>query len=230
MSEIVIALDFPSQREALALVDTLEEQADYYKVGLELYTREGPGIIRALKGRGKRVFLDLKLFDIPNTVSRAVRSAAALGADMLTVHAAGGRAMLQAAADGAGDDLAVIAVTLLTSLTADEVEEVWDRAVPDLPGEVLRLAVLAREAGLEGVVASAQEARAIRDRLGPDALIVTPGIRMAGGEHHDQARVTTPAQAVTAGASHLVVGRAVTQAPDPVAAMAAVVEQTAGGA
>lgn len=215
MSQLIVALDFPSQREALGLVDELGDPAGYYKVGLELYTSEGPGIVRALKGRGKKVFLDLKLLDIPNTVQRAVRAAAELGADLVTVHAQGGTGMLQAAAEAAGRDLRIVAVTLLTSLTAVEIEEVWNRSLDSVLDEVLRLAALSVEAGVDGVVSSPLEARALRRRLGPDPLIVTPGIRLPGGDLHDQARVAAPDEAVRAGASHLVVGRAVTAARSP---------------
>ncbi|UCC26469.1 MAG: orotidine-5'-phosphate decarboxylase [Gemmatimonadales bacterium] len=215
MSQLIVALDFPSQRDALALVDELGDPAGYYKVGLELYTSEGPGIVRALKGRGKKVFLDLKLLDIPNTVHRAVRAAAELGADLVTVHAQGGTGMLQAAVDAAGRDIRVVAVTLLTSLTAVEVEEVWNRSLDSMLDEVLRLATLSVEAGADGVVASPLEARALRRALGPDPMVVTPGIRLPGADRHDQARVAAPDEAVRAGASHLVVGRAVTAARSP---------------
>ena len=219
MSQLIIALDFPSQREALALVDALEDEAGFYKVGLELYTREGPGIVRALKGRGKQVFLDLKLFDIPNTVRQAVAAVGELGADLVTVHASGGSAMIRAAVEAAGTGPRVVAVTLLTSLTATEIESAWGRTLHSVRDEVLRLAALSREAGAHGVVSSAMEARDLRRALGPEALIVTPGIRLAGGDRHDQARVATPADAVGAGASHLVVGRAVTQAAEPLEAV-----------
>lgn len=219
MSQIIVALDYPSQREALALVDTLGDAADFYKVGLELYTREGPGMVRALKGRGKQVFLDLKLMDIPNTVERATAAAAETGADLLTVHASGGESMLRAAARAADGAIRVVAVTLLTSLSADEIQNVWDRTLDSVRDEVLRLAAMSREAGVHGVVSSALEARDLRRMLGPDALVVTPGIRLAGGDRHDQTRVATPRDAVEAGASHLVLGRAVTAAADPVEAL-----------
>jgi orotidine-5'-phosphate decarboxylase len=219
MSQLIIALDVPSQREALQLVDELGEGADFYKVGLELYTREGPGVLRALKGRGKQVFLDLKLLDIPHTVQRSVQAAAELGADLLTVHSQGGSAMLEAAAKAAGSEMRIVAVTVLTSLSPTEVEDIWDRSLDSVRDEVLRLAALATRAGAHGVVASALEARDLRRTLGPDALVVTPGIRLPGGDTHDQARVTSPLEAVREGASHLVVGRAVTRAPDPVEAL-----------
>jgi len=218
VSELIVALDLPTQREALALVDRLDETVDFYKVGLELYTREGPGVVRALHGRGKRVFLDLKLHDIPNTVARAVEAAASLEVELLTLHAAGGRSMMAAAASATGEHLSLLAVTVLTSLPAGEAEEVWGRSVEDVESDVLRLARLAREVGVHGVVASAREAAALRGALDTDALIVTPGIRLPGDDVGDQVRVATPASAVADGATHLVVGRPIRAAADPVAA------------
>lgn len=229
MSGLIVALDFPSQREALALVDQLGDEATFYKVGLELYTREGPGVVRALKGRGKNVFLDLKLLDIPNTVQQAVKAAREVGADLLTVHAQGGSTMLEAAADSAGDGLRVVAVTLLTSLTAAEIETTWGRSLHSVREEVLRLGHLAVDAGMHGVVASALEARDLRRALGPEPLIVTPGIRLPDGDSHDQARVATPGDALRAGASHLVVGRTITAASDPREALERVLQAMAEG-
>ncbi|MDT8340309.1 MAG: orotidine-5'-phosphate decarboxylase [Longimicrobiales bacterium] len=222
MSQLVVALDLPSGREALELVDRLGDEGSFYKVGLELYTREGPGLVRALKGRGCSVFLDLKLHDIPHTVERAAAAAADLGVDLLTVHATGGSTMLEAAVRGvraSGAGTRTLAVTLLTSLSAAEIEAVWGRTLDSIRDEVLRLAAAARAAGADGVVASALEARDLRRTLGAEALLVTPGIRLAGGEHHDQSRVATPAVAVEAGATHLVVGRPITGAADPRAAL-----------
>ncbi len=215
MAEIIIPLDVPSEAEAFALVDRLGEDGTFYKVGLELYTRAGPSVVRTLKSQGKKVFLDLKLHDIPNTVAQAVRAAAALDVDLLTLHATGGLPMMEAAQEAADGQVDLLAVTLLTSLTPADVELIWGRSLNSVRGEVVRLAAIARQAGLSGVVASAQEARVLRQALGPEAHIVTPGIRMPGGDVHDQARVATPENAVRDGASHLVVGRAITQAPDP---------------
>lgn len=215
MSQLVVALDVPSQREALALVDLLDEHVDFFKVGLELYTREGPGVVRALNGRGKRVFLDLKLFDIPATVAKTVTAAKALQVDLLTIHATGGRRMMEAAVQSAGDDLSLLAVTVLTSSGESEVAEVWGRPVTAVQPEVERLARLAREAGVPGVVASAREAASLRASLGPDALIVTPGIRLPTDDVGDQVRVATPEAAVVDGATHLVVGRPIREAEDP---------------
>ena len=219
MPELIVALDFASQTGALAMVDRLGEAADFYKVGLELYTRSGPGVVRELSQRKKRVFLDLKLHDIPNTVSGSVRAAADLGVDLLTIHAAGGRKMMEVAAQAAEDEVALLGVTLLTSLSPADVEHVWGHPVSSLSEQVVRLAALSHESGLDGVVASAHEAQALRVRLGKEFLVVTPGIRLPGGDVDDQARVSTPVQAASAGASHLVIGRPVTAAADPAAAL-----------
>lgn len=215
MSDLIVALDLPSRALALEMVDRLGGEADFYKVGLELFTREGPKVVQDLHDRGKRVFLDLKLMDIPNTVAGAVAAASDLGVELLTLHGQGGPRMMEAAVAQAGPTTRLLAVTVLTSLSPDEIETVWDRPVGSVRREVLRLARLARGVGVHGVVASPLEAGELRTALGPEALVVTPGIRLAGGDHHDQNRVATPGAAVDAGASHLVVGRGITQAPDP---------------
>jgi orotidine-5'-phosphate decarboxylase len=219
MAEVIIALDYASASEAMRLVERLGDEADFYKVGLELYTRAGPSVVRDLSGQRKRVFLDLKLHDIPNTVTGAVRAARDLGVQMLTVHTTGGRAMMEIAAEAAGGEVTLLGVTLLTSLSPSDIEAAWGRSIGSLREEVIRLATLAKESGVKGIVASPQEAEAIRRRLGKEVVLVTPGIRLPGGETHDQARFTTPEQAVGAGADFLVVGRAVTGAADPVAAL-----------
>jgi orotidine-5'-phosphate decarboxylase len=228
MTDVIVALDYASRRDALALVDVLGGSVGFYKVGLELYTGEGPDIVRELRARGKRVFLDLKLHDIPNTVAGAVRAAAELDVDLLTIHTNGGVEMMRAAAGAAENRLALLGVTLLTSLSPSEVEAVWGRAISSTREEVVRLATLARDSGLPGIVASPQEAEAVRRRLGPDLVIVTPGIRLPGGDAHDQSRIATPGEAARAGATYLVLGRAVTAAGDPVAAMASVRAELAG--
>ncbi len=230
MAELILPLDQPSQRQALALVDDLGDRVTYYKVGLELFTREGPGVVRALHGRRKRVFLDLKLHDIPNTVAGAVRAAVELDVALLTVHAGGGRAMLEAAAEAASGSLRLLAVTVLTSLSGDALGETWGRGVDDVGVEVGRLAGLAIDSGIHGVVSSAHEAAGLRRALGPDAVLVTPGIRLPGGDAHDQRRVATPDAAVRDGADFLVVGRAITGAPDPQAALSRVLELMEAGA
>jgi len=216
---MIIALDFASGARALAMVDRLGEAVDFYKVGLELYTRSGTEVVRELSRRKKRVFLDLKLHDIPNTVTGAVRAAADLGVELLTIHIAGGGKMMEVAALAAEGQVALLGVTLLTSLSPSDVEDVWGHPISSLREQVIRLATLSQESGLDGVVASPQEAQALRRRFGNEFLVVTPGIRLPGFDVDDQARVATPAQAACAGASHLVIGRAVTAAADPAAAL-----------
>ncbi len=197
-----------------------------YKVGMQLYTAEGPAIVRELVGSRHRVFLDLKYHDIPNTVGAAVREAAQLGVSMLTVHASGGGKMLRAAVDAAqaaNPDLLVLAVTVLTSLDDDDLGKIGLRG--GVLDQVLRLAALALSNGCKGVVASAQEAAALREEFGHDFAIVTPGVRPAGSGQDDQARVVTPAEAIAAGASHIVVGRPITEASDPAAEARAILGQ-----
>lgn len=228
MAEIIVALDLPSSDEALALVDRLGERIGFYKVGSPLFTRSGPAVVRALRERGKRVFLDLKYHDIPNTVAGAVESAAELGVDLLTLHTGGGSAMLRAARAAAGSDgPRLVAVTLLTSLGVADVEQVWNREVSSMHAEVLRLAAVAAEAELDGVVASPLESEAIKRRHGAAFLVVTPGIRPAGHGLGDQVRTATPFDADRAGADYLVIGRPVLQAEDPVAVVDGVLAELA---
>ncbi len=222
MNPILVALDVESGAKALALAETLRGAVGGYKIGKQLFTAEGPALVRQMTGHGDRVFLDLKFHDIPNTVAGAVQSAVATGAWMINVHASGGRAMMRAAAEAA-DKAAraagrerplVIGVTVLTSFDAPALHEIGvNRAVLD---QVVHLARLAKEAGLDGVVASAQETPAIRQACGNDFLIVTPGIRPAGQEgKDDQARTLSPREAMVAGSSYLVIGRPITGAKDP---------------
>lgn len=218
MNPLMVALDVSSQREALDLVDHLDDAVETYKVGLELYTREGPGVVRALHGRGKRVFLDLKLHDIPNTVARAVEAATELEVDFLTIHTGGGERMMEAAVAAAGPRLQLLGVTVLTSFSAEAIGRTWGRVVDDVAAEVVRLARLAVGVGVPGIVASALEARPLREALGPDPLIVTPGIRLPEDAAGDQIRVATPQSAMADGATHLVVGRPIRGADDPRAA------------
>jgi orotidine-5'-phosphate decarboxylase len=218
---LIVALDVPTARQARELAAQLGDAAGIYKVGLQLFTAEGPAVVRDLVSSGKRVFLDLKLHDIPNTVAHAVKSASALGASMLTVHASGGPAMLQAAVEAAERDLIVLAVTVLTSMDENELSQV---GTPDrVQDQVIRLAKLSRTAGCRGVVASARESSLIRSAVGEGFAIVNPGVRPAGAELNDQRRVATPAEAIRAGATHIVVGRPITQAADPEQAAAAIV-------
>jgi orotidine-5'-phosphate decarboxylase len=227
MAEVIVALDTPSAYDALRLVERLGPTADFYKVGLELYTAEGPGVVRELLARDKRVFLDLKLHDIPNTVAGAVRAASGLGVHLLTVHAAGGAAMLEAARDAATGPLRLVAVTVLTSLDSSDLARSWGRAVGAVVDEASRIALVAEAAGVDGVVVAASDAARIRRDVGDDFLLVVPGIRPEGVSHDDQRRTATPAQAVSAGADYLVVGRAVTRAPDPEVALARVLSEIA---
>jgi orotidine-5'-phosphate decarboxylase len=227
MAEIIVALDHRSDAEALELVDRLGDAGTFYKVGLELYTRGGPDVVGALRDRGKRTFLDLKLHDIPNTVAGAVRAAASLEVDLLTVHTGGGVPMLQAAVEAAEGRVRLLGVTILTSLSPSDVELVWGREIRSIRDEVIRLAELASGAELDGVVASAVEAGWLRPALGEDMLIVTPGIRPVGVDPGDQKRVASPADAVAAGADYLVVGRPVTQARDPAEALDALLAEIA---
>ena len=214
---LIVALDVPTAAAAQKIVAALGDAAFTYKVGLQLYTAEGPKVVHDLIASGRRVFLDLKYHDIPNTVGSAVREAAQLGVSMLTVHAAGGGKMLQAAVDAARgySGLMVLAVTVLTSMDEHDLENLGVRGT--VVDSVIRLATIALGHGCHGVVASAREASTLRADLGNNFAIVTPGVRPAGSGHGDQVRVVTPAEAVAAGASHIVVGRPITEALDPAA-------------
>ena len=223
---LIIALDAPDAAQARALVRQLGDAVLFYKVGKELFTAAGPDVVRELVAAGKRVFLDLKFHDIPSTVAGAVRSAASLGVSMLTVHAAGGLPMLRAASQAAAESAAkpaVLAVTVLTSLADAELQQIGLN--DGVEAQVLRLAALALQGGCGGIVASAQEAARLRQSLGRDFLLVTPGIRPAGADAGDQARVVTPEAAIASGADYLVVGRPVTQACNPQEAARAIIEQ-----
>ena len=215
----IIALDVPTAVEARKLVSAVGDAAVFYKVGKQLFTAEGPQIVRDLTAAGKKVFLDLKYHDIPNTVAGAVGEAAKLGVDMLTVHASGGGKMLRAAVEAAKarPGMAVLAVTVLTSMDDDDLEKIGIRG--HVLDQVMRLAAIALADGCHGLVASAREARQLRSEFGKDFLLVTPGVRPAGAAVGDQARVVTPAEAFAAGASHIVVGRPITGASDPAAAV-----------
>ena len=225
---IVVALDLPDTASALALASRLDPSKCALKVGKELFTAADAGLVRELVRRGFRVFLDLKFHDIPNTVAQACAAATRMGVWMLNVHASGGSAMMAAAREAVSRTAAeagvprplLIAVTVLTSLSAADLAETGVNAAPE--EQALRLARLAHAQGLDGVVCSAREAAALRRALGPAFTLVTPGIRPAGSAANDQARVTTPAEAIAAGADFLVIGRPIAAAPDPLAALDAI--------
>lgn len=223
MAELIVAFDVSSGREALALAGRLSGLR-WAKIGPVLYNREGPSLIKEFSQRGIRVFLDLKWHDIPNIVAGAVTAASELDVAMTTVHCLGGRTMLAAAAGAAGPDLAVVGVTVLTSHDAGELEGLFGRGVPDIGFEAERLARMALQAGLRGVVTSGREVGIIREALGPEPWIVVPGVRAPGESAGDQVRTIEPAEAVRFGATHLVVGRPITGARDPVAAYQRLVE------
>jgi orotidine-5'-phosphate decarboxylase len=224
---LAVALDVPDTAAALALVDRLEGSCRWLKVGMELYYSAGNALVEALRQRGYSIFLDLKLHDIPNTVAGAVRSATQAGAELLTVHASGGGAMLRAAAEAAEapGSPRLLAVTVLTSMDAAELISVGVSASP--AEQALRLARLAKDSGIHGMVCSAEEVGSLRREIGPDALLVVPGIRPSGASVDDQRRIATPGDAISRGSSMLVVGRPITKATNPAAAARAVLEEIA---
>jgi orotidine-5'-phosphate decarboxylase len=218
--KIIIALDYPIAAPALALADRLDPTLCRLKVGKELFTSTGPSLLEKLVRRGFEIFLDLKFHDIPNTTAQACKAAAGLGVWMVNVHALGGRKMLEAACEAIANSTKrpkLIAVTMLTSLAQQDLAEIGiDAKLSDL---VLRLATLARDCGLDGVVCSAQEAGLLRRNCGNEFCLVTPGIRLVNTDTNDQTRVTTPKAALQAGSNYLVVGRPITQATDPLQAL-----------
>ncbi len=213
---LIVALDMPAVEEAARLVARLDQGVHFYKVGLELLFAGGLEFAQHLKAQGKRVFLDMKLLDIGNTVERAVANAADFGVDFLTVHGHDLKTLRAAVAGRSSSPMKLLAVTVLTNLSAEDLEQQGNRMSP--PELVLHRARMAHEAGFDGVIASGQEARRIRNAIGPKFLIVTPGIRLEGSAMDDQERVMTPGHAIAAGADHIVVGRPITQADDPKAA------------
>ncbi|WP_083007861.1 orotidine-5'-phosphate decarboxylase [Halomonas sp. GT] len=228
-SPLIIALDYSSLDSALCMADQLDPKRCRVKVGKELFTRSGPAVLEALHGRGFEIFLDLKFHDIPNTVAGAVQAAAEQGVWMVNVHASGGRKMMETAAkrlDDNGLSTHLIAVTVLTSMQAADLHETGIDATPE--EHVLRLAALTQQSGLGGVVCSAQEAAQIKSLCGNDFLKVTPGIRPSFAAANDQQRIMTPSDAMRVGSTHLVIGRPVTQAEEPMAALAAIEAELAG--
>ena len=222
---LIVALDFPTQAKALALVSVLSDSVSTYKIGLQLYTVAGPAIVQAVAATGAKIFLDLKLHDIPNTVAKAVAAAGELGVRMLTVHLSGGGAMLKAAVAARAPNLSLLGVTVLTSATQETLGEIGVTA--SLENQVLRLAELGKNSGIDGLITSPQEVGLLREKLGPEITLVTPGVRPAWAAADDQKRFTTPRNALGSGADYLVIGRPITAAEDPRAAVERVVEELA---
>ena len=225
-SPVIVALDFPEAKQAYALAQKLDPQTCRLKVGKELFTRSGPAVLEKLNQLGFEIFLDLKFHDIPNTVAGACRSAADLGCWMINVHASGGAAMLEAAAESVAKFTSrplLIAVTVLTSLDDEALGQIGFNS--DTKATTQRLAKLAHNAGIDGVVSSAHDIVTTKANLGPEFLVVTPGIRPTGSAVGDQARIATPHSAVSAGADYLVIGRPITQAEDPLQALEAILAE-----
>lgn len=225
---LIIALDVPSADEAVDLAAQLSSEISFFKVGLQLYTAEGPEIVRRIQATGANVFLDLKLFDIPNTVAKAVSAAAALGVSMLTIHLAGGRRMIEAAVAACPPHLLLLGVTVLTSFDADALRETGVES--EVEEQAIRLANLGAAAGIRGFVASPHELAALRARFGADVKIVTPGVRPAWSAADDQKRFTTPIEAVQRGADHLVIGRPITAHPEPPEAARKIIDELSAAA
>ncbi len=225
--EIILAVDVPSATEVIPLMNKLPAELIWFKVGLELFTAEGPSVLKILTSREKKIFLDLKLHDIPRTVANAVTSAAKLGVNLITVHAIGGRAMLQAAAEAAAAfgpaRPRLVAVTTLTSLNQDDFTDLG--ITRTVSAQALALTEMALASGIDGVVTSVHEAPALRQRFGNGPILVTPGIRPAGADVGDQKRVATPSLAVEAGSSYLVVGRPIVEAANPSQAARAIQQE-----
>jgi orotidine-5'-phosphate decarboxylase len=221
--KIIVALDVPTKREALELVEKLRDQISFFKIGLQLYTAEGPEIVRAISSTGSKVWLDLKLYDIPNTVARAVESAGRLGVQMLTVHLSGGSEMIRAASSTRANNMLLLGVTVLTSATERALHEIG------IPGEVddqvLRLAKLGVEAGIDGVVASPHETKMLRREFGNRIKIAVQGIRPSWAEPGDQKRFMTPSQALEAGADYIGIGRPITAHKNPREAVSKILDE-----
>jgi orotidine-5'-phosphate decarboxylase len=214
---LIVALDFPSPAKALALVSVLSGSVSIYKIGLQLYTAAGPAIVQAVAATGAKIFLDLKLHDIPNTVAKAVTAAGELGVEMLTVHLAGGNPMLKAAVEAKPPHLLLLGVTVLTSATQETLEETGVGST--IRDQVLRLADLGKRSGIGGLITSPREVGLLREKFGNEIALITPGVRPAWAAPDDQKRFTTPAEALKTGADYLVVGRPITAADDPRAAV-----------
>jgi orotidine-5'-phosphate decarboxylase len=221
--KIIVALDVPTKTEALDLVRKIEDQISFFKIGLQLYTTAGPEIVRSVLATGAKVFLDLKLHDIPNTVARAMDSAARLGVQMLTIHLSGGAEMIRAAVTARKNNLSILGVTVLTSATEETLREI---GISDkIDNQVLRLAKLGAECGINGLVASPREVKMLRAQFGAKIKLVVPGIRPSWSEAGDQKRVTTPRKALDAGADYLVIGRSIISHPRPREAVAKILNE-----
>lgn len=222
---LIVALDFPTKSKALALVSALSGSASNYKIGLQLYMAEGPGVVRAVAATGAKIFLDLKLHDIPSTVAKAVAAAGELGVQMLTVHLSGGRAMLEAAVEARSPNLSLLGVTVLTSATPETLTETGVNS--GIEEQVLRLAELGKKSGIDGLITSPQEVRILRERLGDQIKLIAPGVRPSWAAANDQKRFTTPNEALKSGADYLVIGRPITADPDPRTAVERLLEEIA---
>jgi orotidine-5'-phosphate decarboxylase len=220
---LIIALDVSTRAEAISLALTLAPFAGWMKIGLQLFTAEGPDLVRAIRETGAKVFLDLKLHDIPNTIARAVESVARSDVRMLTLHLSGGTEMVRAAVSSAPENLLLLGVTVLTSANSETLREIG--MLEDVSQQVVRLAKIGTACGIGGIVASAQEIAALRKAVGKSLKLVIPGIRPRGSEEHDQKRIMTPAEAIAAGADYLVIGRPITAAPDPTVAARKIIEE-----
>jgi len=214
---MIVALDLPTKTQALALVSTLADAVSTYKIGLQLYTAEGPEIVRAVAATGAKIFLELKLHDIPNTVAKAVATAGELGVQMLTLHLSGGRHMLSAAVEAKPSNLLLLGVTVLTSATQETLRETGVNS--GIEEQVLRLAEIGRQTGIDGLITSPHEVRTLRKQLGDEMKLITPGVRPSWAPANDQKRFTTPNEALQNGADYLVIGRPITAHPDPRAAI-----------
>jgi len=221
--KIIVALDVPTKERALELVKQLEDKISFFKIGLQLYTAEGPEIVRAVLATGAKVWLDLKLYDIPNTVARAVESASTLGVRMLTIHLSGGDEMIRAAASARASGMLLLGVTVLTSSTEQTLREIG--ITDDVEHQVLRLARIGAQAGIDGIVASPHEIRTLRREFGDRFKIAVQGIRPSWAEPGDQKRFMTPREAIEAGADYIGIGRPITSHPKPDEAMAKILEE-----
>jgi orotidine-5'-phosphate decarboxylase len=224
--KIIVALDVATKGQALDLIEELRDEISFFKIGLQLYTAEGPEIVRAVLATGSKVWLDLKLHDIPNTVAKAVESASHLGVQMLTIHLSGGSEMIRAAIGARTNDIMILGVTVLTSATEQTLREIG--IIDKLDDQVLRLARLGVEAGIDGVVASSHELKKLRTEFGAKIKIVVPGVRPSWSEAGDQKRVMSPREAIEAGADYLVIGRPIIAHTHPREAVARILEEIAG--